>query len=169
MRTRICARAGGAEARHSRGSEPKGGRLCFRDRDRHLPKLHRGAMPPRRSRGDTSSSLRYCGLAGFQSIKVLIDVKLSKNKTLNIQGRTGGRAEARCSPDPPHSGIGPWLPEAEGRDRKKGRPERSEGNALNFFFNNNHSFPTNLILNYQLLFLSDYLDFSCYYCIILYG
>jgi hypothetical protein len=38
-------------------------------------------------------------------------------------GRTGGRAGARCRPGPPRSGIGPWRPEAEGRDRKEGRPD----------------------------------------------
>ena len=37
-------------------------------------------------------------------------------------GATGGRAGARCRPDPPRSGIGPWRPEAEGRDRKENRP-----------------------------------------------
>jgi len=44
-------------------------------------------------------------------------------------GRTGGPAEAGCRPDPALWAIGPRRPEAEGRDRKEGRPERSEGNA----------------------------------------
>jgi hypothetical protein len=43
-------------------------------------------------------------------------------------GATGGRAGARCCPDAPRSGLAPWQPEANGRDRKKNRPALA-GNA----------------------------------------
>jgi len=43
-------------------------------------------------------------------------------------GRTGGGAKAQCRPDPPrYRGIGPWRPEAEGRDRKEGRRRLRRG------------------------------------------